>query len=196
LIFLLCQGYSYKCIICSYTHTRKSIHDLKPLRRQQVISLAKTELVSNISETLSLSLFLQYMLGEYLKTDHNYCLLYPFQSSYQCHTVYGASKPKNQSYSIIRIKLGWWGGQACSIWGRNEMHIKFWLVNLKERVDSEDIGTDERIILKHLLKTQDARVWTSFIWLKMGLSCEHGNESSGSIKCNGISSPTKQPLAS
>jgi hypothetical protein len=40
------------------------------------------------------------------------------------------------------------------------MHIKFWLVNLKKRVDLEDLGTDGRIILKNLLKTQDARVWT------------------------------------
>jgi hypothetical protein len=42
----------------------------------------------------------------------------------------------------------------------------------------EDVGTDERIILKQLLKKEDVRVWTG----TCGSSCEHGNKPSGSIK--------------
>ena len=36
-----------------------------------------------------------------------------------------------------------------------------------------------RLILKFVVKKQDGREWTGFLWLKMGTSggsCEHGNE--------------------
>jgi len=38
----------------------------------------------------------------------------------------------------------------------------------KERDHSEDLGIDGRI-LKYILKKEDWRAWTSFIWLRIGL---------------------------
>jgi hypothetical protein len=32
------------------------------------------------------------------------------------------------------------------------------------------LGIDERIILKSVLKNQDERAWTGFIWLRVGTS--------------------------
>jgi hypothetical protein len=52
-----------------------------------------------------------------------------------------------------------------------------------------DLGIGGRIILKYTLKKEDVRVWTRFIWLRIGSSvssCEHGNESLGSIKGHGF----------
>jgi hypothetical protein len=46
---------------------------------------------------------------------------------------------------------------------------------------SEDIG-----VRKWILGKQGGKAWTGFIWLRIGPvagSCEHGNETSGSIKC-------------
>jgi hypothetical protein len=42
-------------------------------------------------------------------------------------------------------------GSACSMHGRNEMHVKFWSENLKERDHLEDIGTDGKMILECIL---------------------------------------------
>jgi hypothetical protein len=33
-----------------------------------------------------------------------------------------------------------------------------------------DIGVDERIILERILKRQTVRMWTKFIWLRIGTS--------------------------
>jgi hypothetical protein len=68
------------------------------------------------------------------------------------------------------------------------MHIKFRLVNLKERDHSEDLGVDGKIILECIIGKQGGKVWSGFIWLMTGtsepvaVSCEHGNEPLGSIK--------------
>jgi hypothetical protein len=48
------------------------------------------------------------------------------------------------------------------------MRTKFWLESLKGRDHSEDLGEDGRIILKLILKTWLGRVWTGFIWLRIG----------------------------
>jgi hypothetical protein len=43
-----------------------------------------------------------------------------------------------------------------------------------------------RVVLKLILKKQDIRMQTGFIWIRTGTSsgsCEYANETSGSIKC-------------
>jgi hypothetical protein len=43
----------------------------------------------------------------------------------------------------------------------------------------EDLNADEGLILTWILNKQDMRLWTGFIWLRIGTSagsCEHGNE--------------------
>jgi hypothetical protein len=65
------------------------------------------------------------------------------------------------------------------------MHTKFWSENLQGSDHSEDLGVDEKIILEWILGKYDGKVWTGFLWLRIGTSggsCEHGNETSGSIK--------------
>jgi hypothetical protein len=37
-----------------------------------------------------------------------------------------------------------------------------------------ELGVDMRIILKCVLKKQDMKVWTEFIWFRLGTSCESG----------------------
>jgi hypothetical protein len=34
------------------------------------------------------------------------------------------------------------------IWGRGELHTGFWWGNLKERDNLEDLGVDERLVLR------------------------------------------------
>jgi len=34
----------------------------------------------------------------------------------------------------------------CHVWGRRKMHTGFWWVNVKERVDVEDLGMDGTIL--------------------------------------------------
>jgi hypothetical protein len=65
------------------------------------------------------------------------------------------------------------------------MHKKFWLQSLNGEDHSEELGADGRIVLEWILGKQDGRIWIRFIWLRTetgGSSCEHGDESSGSIK--------------
>jgi hypothetical protein len=42
-------------------------------------------------------------------------------------------------------------------WGNKEMHIGFWLGNLKEEDYLENLGVDGKIIRKRVLKKQDGR---------------------------------------
>jgi hypothetical protein len=65
------------------------------------------------------------------------------------------------------------------------MHTIFWLENLKGRCRSEDPRIDGRIILEWILGKEGGKLWTGFIWLRIGTttgSCEHGDGPSGSIK--------------
>jgi hypothetical protein len=70
--------------------------------------------------------------------------------------------------------------------GRDEKCIQnFGRKNLQERDNSENLVMDGNIILKLILDIQDGKVWTGLIWLRIGsvaASCEHGNESSCSLK--------------
>jgi hypothetical protein len=60
--------------------------------------------------------------------------------------------------------------RSCSTHGGDEKCIKFGSENLKGRNHSEDMSTDGRIILKCVLKKKPQRVWTGFIWLRIGSS--------------------------
>jgi hypothetical protein len=53
--------------------------------------------------------------------------------------------------------------------GEMKIHTKFWSENLKGRDHSEDLGVDGRIMMKCMLGKQDEKVWTGFIWLKVGI---------------------------
>jgi len=49
-----------------------------------------------------------------------------------------------------------------------------------------ELGGDEMIILKWILKMCDGEAWTVLIWLSIGTSagvCDWGYELSGSLKC-------------
>jgi hypothetical protein len=52
---------------------------------------------------------------------------------------------------------------------------------VKARDHLEDAGADGRMILKWMLRNEDGRVRTGFIWLRMG-KVEQGTEHSGCIK--------------
>jgi hypothetical protein len=62
-------------------------------------------------------------------------------------------------------------GGACSTHGRDEKYItKFLSENPKGRDHSEDLGVDGRSILKCILGKVGGKVWTGFIWLRIGIS--------------------------
>ena len=54
--------------------------------------------------------------------------------------------------------------------GRGEVHTGFWWRSLKETGHLEDLGMDERTILKWILKTSRivGYIWTGLIWLRIG----------------------------
>jgi len=65
------------------------------------------------------------------------------------------------------------------------MHRMFWLEYLKGRDHSENLGVDGKVILGWILRKYGRKVWTGFIWFRIGPvvgCCEHGNEPSGSTK--------------
>jgi hypothetical protein len=41
---------------------------------------------------------------------------------------------------------------------------------MKTRDHLEDLGVDRRMIFKWIVKREDGRVWTGFIWLRIGTS--------------------------
>jgi hypothetical protein len=54
-------------------------------------------------------------------------------------------------------------GRTCGTHGK-----RFWWGDLMERNNLEDLGVDERIILKWILKKSDGESWTGLLWLKIG----------------------------
>jgi hypothetical protein len=62
-------------------------------------------------------------------------------------------------------------GDSCSTHWRDEKSVqKFWSENLKVRDQSEDLHVDGRIILEWILVKYIGKVWTGFIWLRIGTS--------------------------
>jgi hypothetical protein len=57
-------------------------------------------------------------------------------------------------------------GGECSTYGRQERCI--WWGDLTERDHLEDLGVDERIILKWIFKKRNEESWTGLIWLRIG----------------------------
>jgi hypothetical protein len=50
------------------------------------------------------------------------------------------------------------------------MHTRFYSGNLKGRDRLGDLDVHERMILKLMLEEQNVKVWTGFIWLRIGSS--------------------------
>jgi hypothetical protein len=50
---------------------------------------------------------------------------------------------------------------------QNGLRKRYWRGNPKEET-LEDLGVYGRIILKFALRKDDRRVWTGFIWLRIG----------------------------
>jgi hypothetical protein len=46
----------------------------------------------------------------------------------------------------------------------------FWSENLKGRDHSEDLGVDGRVIFEWILGKSSGKMWTGFIWLRIGTS--------------------------
>jgi hypothetical protein len=42
--------------------------------------------------------------------------------------------------------------------------------NLKEKDHSEELGVDGKIILEWILQKEGGKVWTGYIWLRIGIS--------------------------
>jgi len=59
--------------------------------------------------------------------------------------------------------------ETCSTQGK-ERCIKILVGNLKRREHSEDLGVVGRVILEGILRKQVGRVWTDFIWPRIGTS--------------------------
>jgi hypothetical protein len=49
------------------------------------------------------------------------------------------------------------------------MRANFWSENLKRRDYSEDLGVDGMIILEWILGKWGGKLWTGFIWLRIGI---------------------------
>jgi hypothetical protein len=54
------------------------------------------------------------------------------------------------------------------VWATGEVHIGLWWVNLQEKVHSDELGVDYRIILYYTLNSSAGNVWTRLIWLRVG----------------------------
>jgi len=61
--------------------------------------------------------------------------------------------------------MKWVGHVACIEIG--EVHTEFWWRDLKERHHVEDLGIDEKMILKWILKKWDEEAWTGLMWLRI-----------------------------
>jgi hypothetical protein len=60
-----------------------------------------------------------------------------------------------------------WAGMW-HIWERGELYTVFWLGNVRERENLEDVDIWGRIILKLMLKKWDGEAWTGLFRLRRG----------------------------
>jgi len=65
----------------------------------------------------------------------------------------------HSNYSGDKIKKNE-KGEACGMYGRQEVHKEIWWGVLRESDRSEDVGVDGRIILKWTFKMSDWEKWT------------------------------------
>jgi hypothetical protein len=65
-----------------------------------------------------------------------------------------------------------------------EVCTEFWCGNLRKRDHWGDPGVDRRIILRWIFREWDVGIWTGSSSLRqVEVTCECGNEPSGSINC-------------
>ena len=78
-------------------------------------------------------------------------------------------------------------GRACDTCGGREMRMALWRENLKGRDYLEELGVDEGVVLRWMLKLRCGKTWSifGFTWGQV-CSCKHGNERLGFIKCGGL----------
>jgi hypothetical protein len=59
-------------------------------------------------------------------------------------------------------------GMACNTHERNDKSIQNVVGEPEERRQFWHLLVDERIILEWILKEQHVRVWTGFVWIRIG----------------------------
>ena len=121
-------------------------------------------------------------------------LLYQVLLSFSYDKPYKACS--NKSYVFI---IKWGGGGMWHVMETGEVHTGFWLGDLRERGHLEDLGVEERILLKLIFKKWDGRHgldWSDLGRGQMASTCECSNETSGSIKGREFQWLTEDLLAS
>jgi len=86
---------------------------------------------------------------------------------------------------MIKSRRIRWVGHVASMGERKGVH-RVLVGKPEERVHFEDPSVDGRIILRKMFRKLDVRAWTGSSWLRIktgGVTCECGNEPSGSMKC-------------
>jgi hypothetical protein len=76
-----------------------------------------------------------------------------------------------------------------NVWGTEEGHTGSRWGTMKGRDHSENLGGEERTILKSTLQKYDGRTWTGLLRLrvkKSGGFCEDGNEPSGCTNARNV----------
>jgi hypothetical protein len=69
------------------------------------------------------------------------------------------------------------------------VHTGFWWRDLRKTANLEDLGIDENVILKLILKKWDSKTRRRFLWISIGTGtnvCECVHELPGYIKCGQI----------
>jgi hypothetical protein len=61
-----------------------------------------------------------------------------------------------------------WEGHVARMEGGVKCIKRMWQVNLKGRNRSEQLGVNARIILEWILEKYSVKLWTRFIWLRIG----------------------------